>query len=420
MRARPVLAIFLWIVVVLVWLLAIQQARAQWKWTEPAAHHYASVRVVAGNAGGSGTLIHIDDEGRGYVLTAAHVTEGHRTATAIWLNGHKSSGAIVAADGRADLALFVVRPPDDAVVIPASAGVPERDVPCEVLGHGGPSNRLRHFTVTVLDQEGEDDSHWQGSVISGDSGGGIVTGEPPLLVGVVAGGHYLARGPVEGGSHWPLNYPVRGAGVKSITQFLRRACPGGICQPCEPSRPGPSIDPSPGSTAPRPATRPPQPPAAPKSSELEALDKKLDALAEQIAKIQVGPPGPAGPPGPPGRDGTDAVVDYDRVVAEVLDRLDYDAIAARVPRSPPPAVPSPARHIVLVADQQASYWPRLADALRRAQEAYHGIAVAPEPPFEAGPMPQLVIYDGGTPIEVVQGAYRVEHALAQISRGEWK
>ncbi len=243
------------------WLLCSSNCRGQWEWTSAAAHHAAIVQVRAGNAGGTGTLFATSGQ-RGFVITATHVIEGRRQATAIWRNGHTSTGPIIAYDPAApygaDVAVFVVQPPAGAVTIPLATSPPPVGAALEICGYGGPSNTLRTFRGTCTHPGAwRDDMLSRSFVISGDSGGAILAGQPPQLVGVVAGGHHLARGPVEGGSHWPLNYPTRGAGVASVLTIVQQCGPYGCPQPGAQSLPsyGRQIGPAQGYSSP---TAPPR------------------------------------------------------------------------------------------------------------------------------------------------------------------
>jgi hypothetical protein len=196
--------------------------------------------------------------------------------------------------------------------------------------------------------------------------------------------------------------------------------PGGRERPTEPQISGtPTMPPGyqdGGGNIPAPIIDPPT--KEPAADKLAELHKKLDDLTEKIGAIKPvpGPPGPKGDKGDPGKDAT---CDHDQIVADVLAKIDYRKIAGMV-QVQPPAAPSAAKHLVLVADPKASYWARLESEYKRASEVYHGITHAPTPNFDAGPMPQLVVYEGGDPVHVYKGSYDVSTALAQVYRGDFK
>lgn len=83
-----------------------------------------------------------------------------------------------------------------------------------------------------------------------------------------------------------------------------------------------------------------------------------------------------------------------------------------------PAIDKPTkqRHIVIVADQKASYWPRLLGEIKAAEGHYSAIKTAPPPSFSV-PLPQLVVYENGIPVRRSVGLYNVSNDLAQIIRG---
>lgn len=190
----------------------------------------------------------------------------------------------------------------------------------------------------------------------------------------------------------------------------------------------PTLNPRP-QPAPRPAPAP-QPNTPPnqcddcyrKVSQLVDLHADLLVRVENVErgignfpKPQIGPPGPAGkqgpagPPGEPGKDGKDAVIDEDalanRVAQIVLAQID----------TPQPT--SDAKYYVLVADNGASYWSRLAAELSKAQEGYSKIKVAQPPNYSVGALPQLVEYQSGKPLRTIAGSHDVSNALSYLARG---
>ena len=184
-----------------------------------------------------------------------------------------------------------------------------------------------------------------------------------------------------------------------------------------------------------PQAQPPKttPAVTPSTQPQIDLDKLANTLAEKLAADprfkgpkgdsgDAGPPGahgergPAGPAGPQGADGKEATVDYDQIVAAVLNRLDYDAIAELV------IIKTPANssevHYVVVGDNTASYWPRVSQSLRRAKESYHGIAESRPPENYTGPLPVIVKYTNGVPEYVARGESEVTTALTYLAQGK--
>lgn len=80
--------------------------------------------------------------------------------------------------------------------------------------------------------------------------------------------------------------------------------------------------------------------------------------------------------------------------------------------------PSHASHLVLVADTAADYWPRLRDEFAAAKGYYSAMRLAPPPTFSV-PLPQLVLYRDGTPVQQYVGPRKVSEQLVAISRGEF-
>ena len=74
------------------------------------------------------------------------------------------------------------------------------------------------------------------------------------------------------------------------------------------------------------------------------------------------------------------------------------------------------QHITIVADQKASYWPRLEGEIKGASGYYSAISIAPPPKFSVS-LPQLVVYEEGVPIRRSVGLYNVSSDLSNIIRG---
>jgi hypothetical protein len=200
-----------------------------WKWSPKADHHFGVVKVSVQGARGSGALIHVDEAGTGYILTAAHVVGESEKATAEWTNGYRSMGRVthVSRQGTHDIALFIVKPPEGYVTIPVAATPPEKGEKLEVCGYGGPDLGIRHFFVTNRYQSVQGWSVCEGTVLPGDSGGPILsTGKSPTVVGMACNGQHMGR-QVFDGEVTDVVQPIQGPGTQWINDFLEVACPGG-------------------------------------------------------------------------------------------------------------------------------------------------------------------------------------------------
>jgi hypothetical protein len=294
---RLLLALWLVATLLVLWLLASSCSAADlWQWTQPAEHHQACVIVRADGAGGTGALIY-HENGRGYVLTAAHVVEHTSSASATWwATGYRSAGRIVARDPGNDLAIFEVEPPAGAPILPIAAQMPPAGSACELLGFGGPSDRLRHFSG-VASRSNDGTLELTANLLNGDSGGPVVySGE---LVGVIRGGPNQANAGIvdDHGHAWPVVHPAWTTPPGPMQRLWQRVCPGGYCGPSRPSSPattppltapptapplappiaGPPSTP-PLTPVPPPATPPAQPPAA-----MPDVGEIADLVVERMA-----------------------------------------------------------------------------------------------------------------------------------------
>ena len=149
-----------------------------------------------------------------------------------------------------------------------------------------------------------------------------------------------------------------------------------------------------------------------------------------------GKPGPAGEPGPPGK------VTEDQLAAMAA------AILARIPKTPiervdsetgevtkmpdlvvgekyrfikdPPPRNDPLRHLVVVADQSASYWPSLERRIETARQYCSEMRIAPPPDFSVV-LPQIVAYRNGVPVEQLASGYNETNSvLVSISAGTYE
>lgn len=140
------------------------------------------------------------------------------------------------------------------------------------------------------------------------------------------------------------------------------------------------------------------------------IDARIEAKLKLVKLPERGEPGPAGPAGPPGKDAT--------IDEEALAQRITAAVLANIKIPEPVNPPSAAKHYVLVADAEADYWPRMAPELKRAQEGYSKIKLAPPPSYSVGALPQMVEYLSGVPQRTIAGTHNVSTALAKLSQGE--
>lgn len=96
-----------------------------------------------------------------------------------------------------------------------------------------------------------------------------------------------------------------------------------------------------------------------------------------------------------------------------------DAVIAGQGKAPAPTPQAQSeQHVVVVADHNAPYWQRLAEAIAKAQQTYHGIQDSPLPDFPIGIHPQAVVYRNSVPIRIVKGQRDVDDLLSRLSRGD--
>ena len=143
---------------------------------------------------GSGTVIHVED-GKAWIMTAEHVVETSKTATAVWFRGSRATGRILGRDRSTDIAVFLVTAPagttalhvlvDDLRLAPGTA--------VEVMGY--PHQKFRKIRGTLRQNvrklPGPENSllDVKAFVEDGTSGGAIVASTVfgRRLVGVVSG-----------------------------------------------------------------------------------------------------------------------------------------------------------------------------------------------------------------------------------------
>lgn len=383
------------------------------------------------------------------VLTAAHVVEGSTgEVTCTWPDGHQDTGSSQTCKFKNDVAFVAVTHPSLSPV-QFSLTAPKPGDILELAGYGGPQGDMRHFAGRVISadkNDGTSGTEIDFCVLNGDSGSGILN-EVHEVVAIQSVGIGQA---IDRRGNWPVYGRSGSANYASIRGFLDRVgqkigAGGSACGPggCSPSPGGggrggggggiadfypPKGNQQDNGQAGRPPVTPDKPGISP--PQVAGFDKildRLDSISDRMSDIEKKRQGPE-KCACEGECKCDSMkgceCDQTQIAQAVINGIDYAKIAAMVKVEAPPTVPAPVAgkecHMVLVADQKASYWPRLEGELKRAQEAYYGIKVAPVPPFKAGPMPQLVVYESSIPTRVVKGSYDVSTALTEISRGDWK
>lgn len=302
------------------------------RWSPPAEHHKAVVRVSCPS--GAGTGVKFLHTGKGVmVLTNRHVVRigdipggpVYSEVTIRSYNGNQHRVRVIATSQELDLALLQS---DTDVWTNHALPLGNFEVPLgydiELVGYGGPSgNTLRHVYGERLAK-----MSINAITISGDSGSPLVYG------GAIVGINYGGRGAIGQSNGWPLIYPASSfASGPVLCQWVNDQCWNySQCQPyiiqqpiqSQPMRPQggyqmypPSSGTSPSPPA-QPSTAPPPPqlpqgqgsggtspgssgqPTQPSKDELvdEVVDKVLAHPKLQPSMLQ-------GPPGPPGRDGRD-------------------------------------------------------------------------------------------------------------------
>jgi hypothetical protein len=271
----------------------------------------AIVRVTAGNSGGTGTLVAVDADGCGYVVTCKHVTSPHQEATATFRTGYSSTGPVLGTGAAYDTAVFRIRAPDGIEPIPIATEPAEAGVNVEVFGYGGqpgpvqniklirwsspvrgyePTGRARRILLDPLPE-------------SGDSGGPIVC--EGQLVGIVSGYSHTGNGQRLHGLG-AYSTPIQNLLAEVQTQYGCQpapmiSSPYGRRQPV----PLPSISPIQKPDICQPP--PPGPSCDERFAELRKAVADLDArIQAQLDAIETtpGPPGDVGPQGEPGAAGT--------------------------------------------------------------------------------------------------------------------
>ena len=337
---------------------------------------------------GSGALIS-RERGKSYILTCSHLFTDGASDILVRFNSLSlpfSAGVVGQHDSR-DLALCVVD--GDVPITPAEIDGRKPLGELRISGFGT-RGIIRHLPSRYLRDAG---GHTVvlGAARQGDSGGPIL-GPKNKLRGVLWG---QADG---------MTYCTAGV---ALAQFCNRfgVCPG-ACRPrrlLEPPILPRLIVPNRRLFEPPIIPRPQRPPKTILPDPTQDYQGQLDALSERLTALEsmplpeplAGPPGPAGERGPRGYRGEQGIAGEQSVRQESAE----------------------AAHYVLVRDESAGYWTRMADRLRRAQGSYSQIRVSSPPDFPVGLMPQLVAYRGGKPLGAFRGERAVNEALASLDEG---
>lgn len=396
-----------------------------------AEYRQACCRILNQGDGstGSGTLVDVREDGsEGLILTCNHLFRDSIGQIIITMSDGKRHGAkLIKQNPGADLAALVIANPQ---VKPAEVSFQKTSGALTSTGFGGQGifRETKGQPTGTCRTEGMIGVVHSNSVRAGDSGGGCFDSQG-RLVAVVWG----AR---EGETYTTTGKPLEDFLYAIVPE---KQCFSGNCQqPQTILRPSRQVQIRPLPSAPQ------QNQCSDLAKLVESNRKKIEGLSQGIAEATAatqktleaqerlsditdqilarldvtssqptipgpsGQRGPQGEPGPPGPPGKDATVDIDAIVARVIAEL-------------PDATPQPQTeimHYVLVADENASYWGRVGDRLRKAQEQYSQIRQTPIPDFPIGAVPQLVAYQDGKPLGAFRGARDVENALALISRGD--
>lgn len=306
------------------------------------------------------------------MITAAHVVEDGQQATVTFLDGTKLSGQTTVDKFKNDVGVVLVSTTKIAP-IPISDVEVQRGQTGEFLTVGGPAFKRRTFIAPFKEYRvGNLETEWDVEVIHGDSGGGIVIGSPPKLVGVQSTGIGPPRTVVRDGN--PVRYYTCAGVVGNypIRRFLKRVaarysqCGPGGCPPPNYGYGGdpypnygqqdnfpvyPDEDRQPPSTI--PADRPLAP--IPNGNGCQCPGCNCQSGSCQCEPGAKGEPGPAGPPGPtgakgepgppgpkgePGVAGTSPVIDYNQLALQVAPLIQADVNPEELARQITPYLPA--------------------------------------------------------------------------------
>jgi hypothetical protein len=298
-------------------------------------HMVVRVKAKLAHTTYGGTGIIVDSDGtRAWVLTAYHTFRDGGTPIVTVYDGRSFTAVITDKDEEADLAnLMIVDPGVRPIEMEDEA--PQRGEDLWAMGFNGGAGTENFQTfhgkmtqfVTADRAQKYDLVELACAVRKGDSGGPIVNSRG-RLVGIIKGSDgRCCNGPC----------------LPRLRVIVRWLLPGPKAAAQHPAPPATS---PPVPPPPAPAASPAAPAApAPTNSEpairqLEARIATLEARLETASKAP-GPPGKDGRDGKIGPPGPAAVVDYDRLAANIAQKIvpgesDYDKIAVEVAKRLPP------------------------------------------------------------------------------------
>lgn len=204
-----------------------------WSWSQPAEWHGAVCRVRSntssggGYSAGSGVLVRY--EGCTGVLTAAHVIEGTRTASATFPGGQTVSGNCTHCKFGNDVAwIQVTNPP--AGITPLPVG-PAQIGQVELCGFGGPVKKLRHYWAQLDRQGRRIVAVSRVASTYGDSGGPWIQAGKVVGINSTVGTSDGSRarhvtGP--NGNQWVIGDMAHSASDQAILTFLGRVRQSGF------------------------------------------------------------------------------------------------------------------------------------------------------------------------------------------------
>lgn len=247
------------------------------------------------------------------------------TATVTWSDGTTTDGTATVDRYNYDIGwVFTAHPTIKPLQV--SSTIPQPNERVEFVTYGGPRQSLRHFYGTLARSESQR-VWYSANVINGDSGGTILNSQKQV-VGVQSVGDRPIKQFTYNGQTWPVYQNGGSAPITPIRSFLdrvrnrvrsnfakRQRCVDGDCQPASPSDP---IYPPAQELQREYVTR----------EDLEELKRLIESISLEPGPRGAagrdgsqGPAGPRGPAGKDGRDGEDAVIDYDLLAREVVERL---------------------------------------------------------------------------------------------------
>lgn len=153
-----------------------------WNFTPRMPHHRAAVRVD----GGSGVYVELDGGLYG-ILTAAHVDDDR----VIWYDGTTTELSSLERTGdkyNNDVSIFLLPGPKEGITpLRIAKSDPQIGDTVEVMGYGGPTRTLRHYTGRVIESQYQNEMCLDCCVAAGDSGGAVLNDKKEVVSVVSAG-----------------------------------------------------------------------------------------------------------------------------------------------------------------------------------------------------------------------------------------